>query len=222
MKRIKFIAVLAFAAIVMASCGGQSTKKAEIIEKLEAGEIPEEVIRASVDTDASEVAWTGKKITGSGHNGTIGIKEGVIYVYDDQLWGANMVIDKTEIVVLDITDPEMNARLKGHLESDDFFSVATYPEANLEIVKFESIEGAAEGQPNYRVSGNLTIKDITHSLAFDAIVNHGNGIINAYADFDIDRSLYEVRFGSGRFFDNLGDNMINDNINLKINLVAEY
>ncbi len=222
MKRVKFLAVFAIAAIVMASCGGGSDKKAEIIEKLEAGEIPEEVTRAYVDVNASEVAWMGQKITGSGHNGTIAVKEGVIYVYDNQLWGGEMVIDMTQIVVLDLTDPDMNARLKGHLESDDFFSVATHPEAIFEIVRFEAIEGAAAGEANYRISGNLTIKEITHSLAFNAIVNHGDGIINAYADFDFDRSLYDVRFGSGRFFDNLGDNLINDNINLKINLVASY
>ncbi|MBW6497191.1 MAG: YceI family protein [Bacteroidales bacterium] len=222
MKRIKFLAVFAMAAIVMASCGGGSDKKAEIIEKLEAGEIPEEVTRVYVDVNASEVAWTGQKITGSGHNGTIGIKEGVMYDYDGKIWGGNMVIDMTQIVVLDLTDPEMNARLKGHLESDDFFSVATHPEATFEIVRLEPIEGAASGEANYRISGNLTIKEITHSLAFNALVNHVEGGIDAYADFDFDRSLYEVRFGSGRFFDNLGDNLINDNINLKINLVARY
>ncbi|MEE4178673.1 MAG: YceI family protein [Bacteroides sp.] len=222
MKKLKYFAVMAIAAIIMASCGGQNAKKAEIIEKLEAGEVPEEVTRAVVDVQASEVGWEGQKITGAGHNGTIALKEGVIYVYDNQLWGGDMVIDMTQIVVLDLTDPEMNARLKGHLESDDFFSVATYPEARFEIVDFEPIEGAAEGQPNYRVSGNLTIKDITHSLAFDAIVSHSEGQINASAEFAFDRSLYEVRFGSGRFFDDLGDNLINDEINLSIKLVASY
>ena len=222
MKKVKYFALLTMAAIVMASCGGQDARKAEVIEKLEAGEIPEEVTRAAIDVNASEVAWMGQKITGSSHNGTIGLKEGVIYVYDNQLWGGEMIIDMSQIVVLDITDPDMNGRLKGHLESDDFFSVATYPEARFEIVSFEPIEGASEGEPNYRVSGNLTIKDITHSLAFDAFVNHTEGQINGIADFAFDRSLYDVRFGSGRFFDDLGDNLINDEINLTINLVGTY
>lgn len=222
MKKLKYFALVAMSAIVLASCGGQNAKKAEIIEKLEAGEVPEEVTRAAVDVNASQVEWKGQKITGSGHNGTIGLKEGVIYVYDNQLWGGEMIIDMTQITVLDLTDPEMNARLKGHLESDDFFSVATHPEARFQIVGFEPIEGASEGQPNYRVSGNLTIKDITHSLAFDAIINHTDGQITASADFAFDRSLYEVRFGSGRFFENLGDNLINDEIQLSINLVAAY
>lgn len=222
MKKVKYFAIMGIAAIVMASCGGQEAKKAEIIEKLEAGEVPEEVARAAVDVQASEVAWSGQKITGAGHNGTIGLKEGVIYVYDNQLWGGEIVIDMTQIVVLDLTDPEMNARLKGHLESDDFFGVATYPEANFQIVDFEPIAEAAVGQPNYRVSGNLTIKDITHSLAFDAIISQTEGQINATAEFAFDRSLYEVRFGSGRFFDDLGDNLINDEINLTITLVASY
>jgi len=222
MKRIKFFAMIAFAAAVMASCGGRSDKKAEIIERLEAGEVPEEVTRAFVDANASEVAWMGQKITGSGHDGTIAVKEGVIYVFDEKLWGGKMVIDMNQIVVVDITDPDMNARLKGHLESDDFFSVETHPEATFEIIAFEAVENAGEGQPNYRISGNLTIKGITHSLAFPATVSHSDGKITASADFDFDRSLYDVRFGSGRFFENLGDNLINDNINLKIDLVASY
>ncbi|MBW6489954.1 MAG: YceI family protein [Lentimicrobium sp.] len=81
---------------------------------------------------------------------------------------------------------------------------------------------AVDGEANYRISGNLTIKDITQSLAFNSIVNHVEGGIDTYADFDFDRLLYDVRFGSGRYFDNLRDNLINDNINLKINLVARY
>ena len=222
MKKLKYFAVMAMAAIVMASCGGQNAKKAEIIEKLEAGEVPEEVTRAAVDVQASEVAWKGQKITGAGHHGTIGLKEGVIFVYDNQLWGGDMIIDMTKIVVEDLTDPEMNARLKGHLESDDFFSVATYSEARFQIIDFDPIAGAAEGQPNYRVSGNLTIKDITHSLAFDAIIAFGDGEIMSRAELSFDRSLYEVRFGSGRFFENLGDNLINDQINLTITLFASY
>jgi len=222
MKRIQFLAFIAFAAIVMASCGGRNDKRAEIIERLEAGEIPEEVTRAMVDTQASIVEWRGQKITGSGHNGVISVDDGEIYVYDGQLWGADVVIDMTSIVVLDITEPGSNARLKGHLESDDFFSVATFPAADFQIVKFEAIEGSGEGQPNYRVSGNLTIKGITHSLAFPATISHGEGLITATADFDFDRSLYDVRFGSGRFFENLGDNLINDDISIKLNFVATY
>ncbi len=222
MKTIRLIVLFVFAAAVLASCGAGNQKKAEVIARLEAGEIPEEATRAVIDSQASQVEWLGTKVTGSGHNGVISIKEGEIIVFDGRLWGANVVIDMTSIGVTDLTDPDMNSRLKGHLESDDFFGVASFPEANFQFVKFEAIEGAAVGQPNYRVSGNLTLKGITHSLAFPATINHAEGQVTATADFDFDRSLFDVRFGSGRFFENLGDNLINDNVNIKLNITAAY
>lgn len=217
-----FIGLFVFASAILASCGTGNQKKAEVIARLEAGEIPEEASRAVIDSQASKVEWLGTRITGSGHNGIISIKEGEMVVFDGRLWGGNVVIDMTSIVVSDIADPDMNARLKGHLESDDFFSVTSFPEANFQIVKLEPIEGAVAGEPNYRVSGNLTIKGITHSLSFPATISYVPGQVTAMADFDFDRSLYDVRFGSGRFFENLGDNLINDNINLKLHLVAAY
>ncbi len=217
MKNLRWIGIIALLAVGFAACTPRSDKRAEIMEKLEAGEIPADVVVFGFDTYGSIVEWEGKKITGSGHNGVISVKSGELYVYEGELLAGNVVIDMTSIVVTDIEDPGMNARLKGHLESDDFFSVASYPEASLEIVSFEALEG---NPGNYRVSGNLTIKDITHGIAFVAAVSQDEETITASADFDFDRSLYEVRFGSGKFFENLGDNLINDNINLKMQIVA--
>ena len=133
-----------------------------------------------------------------------------------------MVIDMTTIQVVDITDPGPAASLKGHLESDDFFSVASFPEANIQMVRVEPIEGAAADAPNYKITGNLTIKGITHGIVFDARIDHTEGNIEGFADFAFDRAKFDVRFGSGTFFQNLGDNLINDNINLKIRLAATY
>jgi len=221
MNRLKYIAILAVVAVSFAACAPR-VNKAEVIERLEAGEVPEEVTRAAVDPTASSVEWLGRKITGDGHYGTINVKSGELFVFDGRIWGGNVVIDMTTIQVVDITDPASAASLKGHLESDDFFSVATFPEASLQLVKFDPIEGAAVGAPNYRVSGNLTIKGITQGIAFDALIDHSEGQVVANADFYFDRAVYDVRFGSGRFFENLGDELINDNVNLKVNLVAAY
>ncbi len=220
MKKLKLLAVLSVVLFAAASCAPRADRKAEIIERIEAGEIPEDVVVYTLNPVASEVAWEGKRITGGGHDGTIGVKGGELYVYEGDLLGGEVFIDMTRIVVLDIEDPENNARLKGHLESDDFFSVADYPEANLEIVRFEPIEDAMPGEANYRVFGNLTIKDITHGIAFDAIIDQQEQTISAKAEFSFDRSLYEVRFGSGSFFDDLGDNLILDEITLGVDIVA--
>ena len=60
----------------------------------------------------------------------------------------------------------------------------------------------------------MTIKEISHPITFDVEVD-GN-LINANLTFD--RSLYDVRFRSGSFFENLGDKLIVDDIDLEVTL----
>ena len=219
MKKMKLFAIILVGAFLMAACGGTSEKAAEISERLEPGERPENAVVKSIDMARSSVAWIGSKVTGK-HDGTIGLSSGELYLVDNQIVGGNIVIDMTQIVVLDIEDPGSNARLKGHLESDDFFSVATYPEATFEMANIVKRENVVRGNPNYTISGNLTIKGITHGVTFPAHVQLENGVMTARADFDLDRTMWDVRFGSGRFFDNLGDNLIHDNFNIKLDIVA--
>lgn len=219
MKTLKHITIMIAGALLIASCAGPSEKAAEISERLEPGEKPENAIVKTLDVDRSVVAWEGTKITGA-HDGTIALKSGELYMVDNQIVGGNIVIDMTRIVVLDIEDPATNARLKGHLESDDFFSVASFPEAKFEMANIVKREDAAEGQPNYTISGNLTIKGITHGVTFPAFVNVTDGTVTAQADFDLDRTRWDVRFGSGRFFEGLGDNLIHDNFNIKLDILA--
>ncbi|MFN3555488.1 MAG: YceI family protein [Bacteroidales bacterium] len=219
MKTLKHITIMIAGALLIASCAGPSEKAAEISERLEPGEKPENAIVKTLDVDRSVVAWEGTKITGA-HDGTIALKSGELYMVDNQIVGGNIVIDMTRIVVLDIEDPATNARLKGHLESDDFFSVASFPEAKFEMANIVKREDAAEGQPNYTISGNLTIKGITHGITFPAFVTVADGSVTAQADFDLDRTRWDVRFGSGRFFEGLGDNLIHDNFNIKLDILA--
>jgi polyisoprenoid-binding protein YceI len=219
-KKMNFALIVMVGIFAVVSCAPRGDRTAEMLEKIEIGEIPEEVSRYTLQPAQSEVAWAGQNITGSGHNGTIGVKGGELYVYDGVILGGQMEIDMTSIVVLDIEDPGSNARLKGHLESDDFFSVADHPVAMLDIATIEPIEGAAAGAPNYRVTGNLTIKSITHGISFDAYIDQGDDTIQATAEFAFDRSMYDVRFRSGKFFDDLGDNLILDDIQLNVNISA--
>ncbi len=222
MKKVKFLIGTLAGMLILASCGGSSNDKAaEISASLEPGEKPENAVVKAVDINSSTLEWEGTKVTGSGHNGTIELKSGEIYMVDDQPVGGNFIIDMNGISVLDIEDPESNARLKGHLESDDFFSVATFPEATFQMANIKPIEGAAEGEANYTINGNLTIKEITHGISFPARISVSGDQVSAFADFDFDRAKYDVRFGSGSFFDDLGDNMIRDNVNLKVNLAAK-
>lgn len=158
----------------------------------------------------SNIDWVGKKVTGA-HNGTIAIKEGEIILNEGQLTGGKFIIDTTSIKILDVTDPATNAQFAGHLASDDFFSIDTYPEASLEIT---SVAGN-------HVTGALTIKGITHPVEFDATLQVNGDLLTATGKLIIDRTKYGIRFRSGNFFRDLGDTLIYNDFELNINITAK-
>jgi polyisoprenoid-binding protein YceI len=219
MKTARTMALFVIALFVMASCASRSEKMAEIMERLEAGEIPDDVSVFALDKSESTLKWDASKVTGA-HYGTVDIKHGEIYVYDGVLLAGNVLMDMSSIVVLDLQDPGTNATLRNHLKSDDFFSVENHPESKLEIVRFDVIEGAGAEEANYRVFANLTIKDITHGISFDARIIQKDESIQAHASFDIDRTLWDIRFRSGKFFENLGDNLIHDLFTITFDIKA--
>lgn len=158
----------------------------------------------------SNIDWIGRKVTGK-HNGTIGIKAGTLLLTEGQLNTARFVIDTNSIRILDVTDPATNAQFAGHLASDDFFSISTHPEAILEI---RSVE---ENQ----VLADLTIKGITHPITFTVLVNVTDDTLTASAKLVVDRTLYDMKFRSGNFFQNLGDNLIYNDFELNVHLTAK-
>ncbi len=174
----------------------------------------------AVNVQESEIKWLGKKVTGQ-HDGIIKIKSGEIKHDNGKITGGKFEIDMNSITVQDLKDEEQNKKLTGHLKSDDFFGSDKYPTAKFEITKAEPLSDPNKPGMNYTITGNLNIKDITKSISFPANVKIENGVITASADFDIDRTEFNIRYGSGKFFDNLGDKMINDNFNIKLNLIAK-
>ena len=157
----------------------------------------------AVATEKSTVTWKGYKVTGS-HHGTVVLKEGTLKFEGDKLVGGTFTVDMTSI-----TDADGSARLEGHLKSDDFFGVEKFPSASLAITSAK-----ATGKNSYEVTGNLTIKEKTHPVTFDMSI-YGS---KATAALKIDRSKYDVRYGSGSFFDNLGDKTIYDEFDLVVDL----
>ena len=169
----------------------------------------------SISAEDSNVAWKGYKVTGE-HTGTIKVKSGdLTFGENGALTGGKIVIDMTSIKVTDL-EGEWAGKLEGHLKSGDFFGVEKFPTAELVITKV-----AAKGTPgDYKVTGNLTIKETTKEIRFYAHLDETGGNINATADIKIDRSDFDVRYGSGSFFDNLGDKTIYDEFDLSVNLKA--
>ena len=162
--------------------------------------------QGNIDAANSNVLWKGYKVTGS-HTGTMKIKEGNLNMTDGKLTGGTIVIDMTSLTVTEMEGKQKN-KLQNHLRSSDFFSVVDFPTAELTISKVVS-----RGLPGeYKVIGDLTIKGITKEIKFKVRTN-GTQLI---ADLTIDRSDYNVRYGSGSFFDNLGDKTIYDDFELSV------
>ena len=159
--------------------------------------------KKEVKVETSSVTWKGYKVTGS-HAGSIALKQGSLEFKDGKLTGGEFVIDMTSIINTDM-EGEYKAKLEGHLKSDDFFGVSTYPTAKL---VFNTVKST--GKNSYEVTGDLTIKDKTNPVTFDMSI-YGN---KATANVKIDRTEYEVRYGSASFFDNLQDKAIYDEFDL--------
>lgn len=183
-----------------------STTEAEEVTVVEA-----EALKFTADTATSTIEWKGFKPTGS-HNGVINIESGVLNTVDGKIAGGSFLIDMSSITVLDIpADDKGNAKLHGHLTSPDFFDVEKYPSAAFEITGMEEVEG------KMMLSGNLTLKDAKNNVTFPVSVsNEGDAMTLTSETFTIDRSKWNVQYGSKSFFDNLGDKFINDDIELKI------
>lgn len=170
-----------------------------------------EVEQIDVDVTTSTVKWMGAKVGGS-HNGTINLNEGSLEMDNGQLTGGSFVIDMTSINCEDL-EGEYKGKLEGHLKSDDFFGVENFPTAAFNITNV-----VAQGPGKYKVEGDLTIKGITKSVKFPAMVEETEGAYTATADITVDRSEFEVKYGSGSFFEGLGDKVIYDDFTLNVSL----
>ena len=160
----------------------------------------------TLDPYSSEVRWVGRELSSKSHNGTIFFTSGEFEITDGKISNGYFIVDMTTINNLDL-EGESKLNLEGHLKSDDFFSVEKYPAAILSIENSELIEPG-----KWNVIGSLTIKGITHPTEFQLIRSLDGWITN----FTFDRSMYDVRFRSGTFFQNLGDKLIYDDIELSI------
>jgi polyisoprenoid-binding protein YceI len=161
-----------------------------------------------VDVSKSTVKWVGKKVTGE-HSGTIAIKQGSLVFKGAKLAGGKFVIDMTKIVVTDLQAGQGKEDLEKHLNADDFFGVKKFSTSTL---VFKTI--ADKGNGVYTITADMTIKSITKPVVFDMTVA-GN---TATANVVVNRTEYDIKYGSGTFFQNLGDKTISDNFDLNVSL----
>lgn len=170
----------------------------------------------TIDASASTLKWIGKKVTGQ-HDGTVNLKSGQVLMDKGALTGGEFVVDMTTIKVDDLKDADSNAKLTGHLKSDDFFSVEKNPTALFKIT--QAAPGAVKG--THSVTGDLTIKGVTHPVTFPVTVTEKDGKTQAKGTVSVDRTKYDIKYGSGKFFKGLGDKVIHDDFTIELTLVAK-
>lgn len=168
-----------------------------------------------LDTEKSTIEWTGRKVTGT-HTGTLKFGSGAIN-HNGALKGGNFIIDMTSIKTTDLQG-EWAEKLDGHLKNEDFFATDKFATAKFVITKL----GKANAEGVQNIVGNLTIKGITKELSFPATVKVNNGVLTATAkNVKIDRTKYDIKYGSKSFFDSLGDKAIDNDFELNISIVAK-
>ncbi len=178
----------------------------------------------NVDSSATKVMWEGSKPKGK-HMGTLNVTNGTVSVQNGNITAGEFTIDMNSINVTDLTGDE-KAGLESHLkgtkkgEEDHFFNVAKFPTAKFAVNKVTGLTG--DSTATHLVYGNLTVKDVTKEINFKANVSaSADGVTVKTAPFMINRTDFNVKYGSKTFFDNLKDKFIDDNIAIQIDLTAK-
>ena len=166
-----------------------------------------------VDLENSTINWIGRKVTGE-HSGTLNLSDGFVIWNGKSIIGGKITVDMNSIKNTDIESPEWKQKLEGHLKAEDFFHTDSFPHAILEIKRqttiIEDNKTIHEG-----VLADLTIRGITHEIKFPFILTQSKNIFTGEGSVDIDRTLYNIQYKSGKFFDDLGDRLIYDDFTVQ-------
>ncbi len=166
------------------------------------------------DSEKSTINWMGEKITGK-HNGKLKLRKGSVKMKGDSILSANFELDMQSITVSDIKDPKYNKKLTDHLKNDDFFSTDAHPVAKFDLNEIKPQKGGA-----LQAFGDLTIKGIKKPISFPVkVVKRGASYVMSGKAI-VDRTKYDIKYKSGKFFPNLGDKVIKDNFEVSFSINA--
>ena len=166
-----------------------------------------------VDMENSQIKWIGRKVTGE-HSGTLNLSGGWVVLDKNSINSGKFIFDMASISNTDIESPEWKQKLEDHLKSEDFFHTDSFPHAILEIKGHQSliIENSKKSD---QILADLTIRGITHEIKLPLDLTQSQNNFNAEGSVDIDRTLYNIQYKSGKFFDELGDKLIYDNFTVQ-------
>ncbi|MBW4055072.1 MAG: sulfurtransferase [Proteobacteria bacterium] len=173
-----------------------------------------------IDVEKSVLEWTGRNINNR-HYGRIAVTGGDVVLTNGRPVSGTIVLDMSTITNLDLQDEGWRSMLLRHLKSEDFFDVERYPTATFEFRGAAAIAETTPGTANMEIAGLLTIKEATRSICFPAIIAaQEDGTLKAQAAFNLDRTLWNVCYGSGKLYERLGMHLVNDLISIELFIVA--
>jgi rhodanese-related sulfurtransferase/polyisoprenoid-binding protein YceI len=173
----------------------------------------------AINDEHSTVHWQGRNPTTS-HFGTVSISKGDIRVENGNISGM-IEVDMDTIRNINLEGDELQSVLEAHLKSDDFFFTSVFPKAVLTLYESVPTEPRWQTAPNYHVKGKLNLRGVTAALEFDMTVTQADGNqLLLEAHFDIDRTRWNVIYGSTRFFEHLGMHRVFDLISLQLRIIA--
>ncbi len=172
-----------------------------------------------IDTDQSLIEWAGRN-PNTKHFGTVRIADGHIQVANGNLTGA-VDIDMDSIDNINLAGDELQPVLVSHLKSDDFFLVKVFPTAKFTVDSGQRAEKPYLSADNYDVNGTLELRGVKANISFPSTFTHtdDNGLV-AEAHFDIDRTRWNIIYGSTRFFEHIGMHLVFDLISFQVRIVA--
>ncbi len=169
-----------------------------------------------INNELSNIKWIGSKIHES-HYGTINIDRGILQINEDgELVGGEFVIDMNSLLCTDIPNQKYKKKLEDHLKDEDFFDVSNFPNSGIKITDVDKVK-----EESYRITADLTIKDITHAINFEADIKKQELNYEVKSNIKIDRTKWDVQYNSGNFFENLGDKLILDEIEFDVHLISQ-
>ena len=215
-----FLPLFAVALMAISCNSNKSEAAAEVGDAIESAAGPQVMqgVTYNVNSAESQVMWTGRKVVGDSHTGTLNVSEGRLMMSGESLIGGEFTIDMNSLTNTDISDPKSKGSLEGHLKNEDFFEVSKFPTAKFELLQVQK----ATGNPDvtHNLTGNLTLKGVTKSISIPANVIVTDAMISAVTpSFEINRTDWGVKYGSG-LTGAVGDKVISDQVALVINLKA--
>ncbi len=224
-KTLKFLALTIITVSLAQACKSPEGDRSEARDAQEVKESKDDAL--TVNTDKSSVKWLGTKPTGE-HYGFVPIIKGKVNRNKNVITGGRFSLDVANLTVEDLKDPDENQKLTGHLKSSDFFNTDTFPTITFHITEVKEVGKEEPGEEakgglkmTHEVSGNLTIKDISKNISFKANIMFDDDKIELVApQFLIDRTNWNINYGSRSVFDNLRDNFIHDDIGITLRILA--